>query len=256
MKTIINVLFTVSVMLLSCREPTVTEQFVSTLPLRLKARTDVRPTNYTNKEVTALYSYDSLNRVVRIDRDWIDRNVIYQYQNGRLVTRLTQSTQDGRIFFRDTLAYSPNGQMIRKTAVQNGSSSVYEYRYNNAGQIVEVEQRATGYRYYNLTRYVWQNGNIVFRTEYDLNETKKSDWSYQYDRNANPFRLSPYNPDDPFQFTANNRTVERLDRDYTGLIDLIANPILFAYTYNSDRLPTDVTINYGLIQRFEYEPKR
>ncbi len=58
MRTIICVLFTASIVL-SCKEPILTEQFVSTLPLRLKVRTDIRPDNYINKEITALYSYDS-----------------------------------------------------------------------------------------------------------------------------------------------------------------------------------------------------
>lgn len=146
--------------------------------------------------------------------------------------------------------------MIRKAAVQNGITSVYDYRYNDVGQLIEIEQIMQGNVYYNLTRYVWQDGNIVYRTDYDLNEKKKSEWSYEYDRNGNPFRLVPYNPDDPFQFTANNRKVEHLVRDYTGLIDPIANPVLFTYMYDHNRLPVSAAINYGLVQRFEYEPKQ
>ncbi len=233
---------------------------VSELPYRLKGRTYPAIRRGVRYQATATYHYDSLNRLVRQDSSWTDRTILYRYIGNRVVGRLTVSVANGAVFFRDTLIYTSTGQLLSSQQTANGSTSEYLYRYDKQGQLTEIITQALTYDYYyRRATYSWQNGNITNVTFWNRKGEKQSEWSYQYDNQANPLALLPAspNPDDPFALCRNNVVVSNLDRDYTGLIDLIANPVRITFTYNSTGLPTEKRFNYDdRTEVFTYESKQ
>jgi|GEM_PF-5976173 len=248
-------------LLLSACEPaeTLVRPFVqddpSRLPYRIHTRTYPDYLNGRPVQYTAYYRYQPDGRLSRIDSAWRDRNMLYEYDNGRLVRRLTQLTRNDSLVFRETFEYGPEGRLARRFWTDHSTRIQYDYQYDAAGQLTEVRYRALTYAYEGSTRYSWRNGNIVASVGYDAGGQKQSEWSYEYDQHPNVNGLVRFDPDDPFQFTSNNVILRRLDRDYTGLIDLAVNPLQHKLRYNGDQLVERIETNMGTWLTYTYERK-
>ncbi len=232
---------------------------VSDLPYRIRTRSYPAIKKGIPYQATATYRYDSLNRLTRIDSAWSDRSFLYRYDNNRLVERLTVSVTTNDVFFRETFEYDSSGRLLRSLWTGNGAASENKYGYNKDGMIAEIQTNALTYTYKRLSAYYWQNGNIVAITYWNDKGEKQSEWSYQYDNQPNISALlstSP-NPDDAFSMNRNNIVVSTLERDYTGLIDLIVNPVRYTFTYDVNGLPVRRLVNYNeRPEEFAYERKQ
>lgn len=232
---------------------------VTDLPFRVKSLAYPAYQKGVQYRATATYHYDGQNRLLRIDSLSQDRNVVYTYTNNQLTERLTTSTTDGAVFFRETFVYGPSGQLLSSLWTANGSTTEYRYTYDSAGHLSAKETNALSYKYKHTEQYRWENDNLVAMTDYDEKGQKRSEWSYTYDQQANYQALLPIspNPDDAFAQTRNNRVSTTLNRDYTGLIDLIANPVASQFSYNTNALPSRITTSYSdYYTELVYEDKR
>ena len=208
---------------------------------------------------TATYHYDSLNRLTRIDSAWSDRSYLYKYANNRLAERLTVSVANGAVFFREMFEYDATGRLVRKLFTGNGTTIEYLYDYQPDGLMAGVQITLLSSTYKRSTSYYWENGNITRLTEWNSKGEKDSEWSYQHDNKPNILALlsvSP-NPDDAFSMNRNNTVYTKLERDYSGLIDLAANPNRPTFIYNADGLLVKRLWNYdNRYEEFVYERKQ
>ncbi|MCY7349389.1 MAG: hypothetical protein LH606_01805 [Cytophagaceae bacterium] len=231
---------------------------LSQVPIRIKTirqQTDYGDPNVYNQDITSVYHYDSLGRVVRIERQWNDRDILYQYQGNQLSTRLTRLRRDSSIAFHETFEYDAQGKLTRLNWAGNGSQHVKTFRYNADGRIEEVRLEALNYKYVTVSRYVWKDGNVVAINKFDGAGKPQSEWTFDYDSAINPLALTPADPDEPT--SRNNTTRSTLKRDYTGLIDLAANPVVVKYIYTVNGLPIRKSYNYsGRMETFGYEARR
>lgn len=109
-----------------------------------------------------------------------------------------------------------------------------------------VQTNSRSYTYKRSTSHYWKNGNIVGLAEWNDKGEKQSEWPCQYDNQPNSSALllvSP-SPDDAFSMSRNNVTVTKLDRYYTGLIDIGINPNRPTLIYNADGLLIERLRNY------------
>ncbi len=228
------------------------------VPFRIKTvrqQTDYGDPKFRNQDNTAVYHYDSLGRVLRIERQWDDRDLEYQYQGSQLSTRLTRLRRDSSIVFRETFEYDSQGKLNRLNWSGNGSQYVRTFRYDTQGQIVEIRHEALNYVYVGLSNYRWENGNVVAMNEFDGAGKPQSEWTYGYDSAINPQALSPADPDG--LVNRNNLIRTTLVRDYAGIIDLVANPLTVKHDYTPSGLPLRKYYNYsGRTETFAYEDRR
>ena len=200
-----------------------------------------------------------MNRLTRIDSAWSDRSYLYKYANNRLAERLTISVANGAVFFRETFDCDAVGRLVRKLFTANGTATECLYAYHPDGLMAGVQTNSWSYTYKRSTSYYWKNGNIVGLAEWNDKGEKQSEWSCQYDNQPNSSALllvSP-SPDDAFSMSRNNVTVTKLDRYYTGLIDIGINPNRPTLIYNADGLLIERLRNYdNKYEEFTYERKR
>ncbi len=237
--------------------PEFTGQAASELPLRIRSHSYPAYRKGVQYKATANYQYDAQNRLVRIDSTGYGQSITYQYTNNRLNER--QTYQGGTPYGRTQFFYNNRGQ-LEKTVEQNGASTTETtYQFDESGQLVE---RTTLYpsltNNARISRYTWQNGNMVAMIELDGNGQKRSEWSYTYDQQPNYRALLPVNPDPDQPRTYNNQVSTRLERDYSGLIDLCANPSVIRYSYLPNGLAVRWEINSCSLyyNEIEYEAKR
>ena len=225
------------------------------VPFRIKTirkQVDYGNPNFRGQDFTTVYRYDSVGRVAFIEDAWWNRDLEYQYRGDKLVARLTYERDS--LVFRETFEYDAQGKLTRLNWTGNGSRHVQTFRYNAEGRIEEVRFEALTYTYARVTRYVWKNGNAVAQYEFDGTGKPQSEWTTEYDSAPNPYALSPADPDVPL--SRNNPVRSTLTRDYTGLIDLIANPVVMAYTYTPESLPRQKRYNYSRrTETFTYESR-
>lgn len=257
MKTIHWVLF-LAVVLGACRrsEPVFPAPDESErLPFRIK--TIRQQTFYNNplaydQDFTTAYRYDSLGRVIFIQNVWRNEDREYQYQGDKLATRLTYHF--GTMTLRETFEYDAQGKLTRLTRSDSKPHYVHTFRYNAEGRIGEVREEALNFTYVRVSRYVWKNGNVVAQNIFDGGGKPQWEWTTEYDSAPNPYALSPADPDVPT--SRNNPVRSTLTRDYTGLIDLAANPVVVVHTYTPEGLPQQKRYNYsGRTDTFTYEPR-
>lgn len=225
------------------------------VPFRLKTirkQVDYGNPNFRGQDFTTAYRYDSLGRVTFIEDAWWNRDLEYRYQGDRLAARLTYVRDS--LVFRETFEYDAQGKLLRLDWSGNGSKAVRTFRYNAEGRIEEIRYEALTYTYVQVSRYVWEGGNVVAQNEFDGAGKPQSEWTFEYAPAINPHALTPTDPDVPT--SRNNLVRTTLKRDYTGLIDLVANPIVVAYDYNAEGLPKVGRYNYsGRTETFTYEPR-
>jgi YD repeat-containing protein len=207
-------------------------------------------------KATARYNYDTQNRLLRIDSIWTNRFLVYRYVDNRVSERLTYV--DTTLTFRETFTYDGNGQLAR-TIWEDKHKFRREttYRHDAEGQLIERTSNDQTATY--VTRYRWENGNMVAAVELDGTGKRSSEWSYTYDQQPNYEALLPTDPNPDVPRTRNNRISTLLEKDYTGLIDLCANPSRRRFTYRpADGLPLSwQTDGCGLsFNEFVYEPKQ
>lgn len=226
------------------------------VPFRIKT---IRQQTFYNdpmvydQDFTTAYRYDSLGRVVFIKNVWRNQDREYQYQGDKLVTRLTYSF--GTLTLRETFEYDAQGKLTRLTQSDSKPHYLHTFRYNAEGRIEEVRREALNFTYVRVSRYVWKAGNLVGLNEFDGAGKPQSEWSFEYDSAPNPYALSPADPDVPT--SRNNPVRSTLTRDYTGLIDLAANPVVVAHAYLPEGLPLRKSYNYsGRTETFGYEARR
>lgn len=226
------------------------------VPFRIKT---IRQQEFYNnplaydQDFTTAYRYDSLGRVVFIENVWRNENREYQYQGDKLAKRLTYHR--GTLTLRETFEYDAQGKLTRLVQSDSKPHYVHTFRYNTEGRIDEVRIEALNFSYVRVSRYVWKAGNVVERNEFDGAGKPQSEWAFEYDSALNPHALSPADPDVPT--SRNNVVRSTLTRDYTGLIDPIANPVLVQLTNTPEGLPRQKRYNYsGRTETFEYEARR
>ncbi|XWW46163.1 hypothetical protein JYG30_01530 [Fibrella sp. USSR17] len=237
--------------------PAFTGKAVSDLPLRIKSHSYPAYKMGVQYKARATYTYDAQNRLVRIDSTNYSQRIVYQYTNNRLTERLTY--QDGTPLIRTQFFYNNKGQL--ETTVEQNRSLTTEssYQFDAAGQLLE---RKTIYlslpNEAHISRYTWQNGNMVALVETDGKGQKRAEWSYSYDQQPNYQALLAVNPDPDQPRTYNNRIGGKLERDYTGLIDLCSNPFISRHSYLANGLVVrwETTSCSSYYNEIEYEPKQ
>ena len=255
--------FSICYLLASCSgsqnsvPPAFVGQAASELPVRIKSHSYPAYQKGVQYKATAHYLYDAQNRLIRIDSTGYGQSIGYQYTNNRLSER--QTYLNGTPGLRTQFFYNTSGQ-LEKTVEQTGASTTETtYRFDGYGQLVErktVYQSSTNDA--RISRYTWQNGNMVAMVELDGKGQKRSEWSFAYDQQPNYRALLPVNPDPDLPRTYNNLVSTRLERDYTGLIDLCANPSSISYTYRPDGLTARWEVNGCSLyyNEIEYEAKQ
>lgn len=229
---------------------------LSQVPFRIKS---IRQQTFYNdpmvhdQDFTTAYRYDSLGRVIFIENHWRNQDREYQYQGDKLTVRLTYNS--GTLTLRETFEYDAQGKLMRLTQSDSKPHYVHTFRYNAEGRIEEARVEALNFSYVRVSRYVWEAGNVVAMNEFDGTGKPRSEWRFEHDSAPNPHALSPADPDVPT--SRNNPVRSTLTRDYTGLIDLVANPVVVQHTYTPEGLPRQKRYNYsGRTETFEYEARR
>ena len=239
--------------------PAFTGKAASELPFRIKSHSYPAYRKGIQYRATALYRYDSQNRLIRIDSTGYGQSIAYQYTDNRLTER--QTYLNGKPIRRTRFLYNAKGK-LEKSMEQNDGSPLeitYQYLFDDDGQLIE---QATTYPSSTgngrINRYTWQNGNVVAMVERDEKGYKRSEWSYAYDQQPNYRALLPVDPDPDQLRTYNNKIITRLERDYTGLIDLCRNPHGTRYNYQSNGLTVRWEVNSCSLyyNEIEYEAKQ
>ncbi|MCY7351376.1 MAG: hypothetical protein LH606_12030 [Cytophagaceae bacterium] len=229
---------------------------LSQVPFRIKTirqQASYASVKLPNQDFTSVYRYDSLDRVVRIENYWSNRNLEYQYQGDRLATRLTYDF--GKLAFHETFEHDAQGKLTRLNWTGNGALHVKTFRYNADGRIEEVRLEALNSKYVAVNRYVWKDGNVVAINKFDGAGKPQSEWTFDYDSAINPLALTLADPDEPT--SRNNATRSTLKRDYTGLIDLAVNPVIIKHVLKANGLPLTKSYNYvKRLETFGYEARR
>ncbi|MEZ0540186.1 hypothetical protein [Fibrella arboris] len=237
--------------------PAFTGKAVSDLPIRIKSYSYPAYRQGVQYKATANYTYDAQNRLIRIDSISYGQSIAYRYTDNRLAERLTY--QNGTPLIRTQFFYNATGE-LEKTVEQNGTvATETTYQFDNSGQLTE---RKTVYLSSPndafISRYTWKNGNMVVRVDMNGKGQERSEWSYSYDQQPNYKALLTVNPDPDQPRTYNNQIGGKLERDYTGLIDLCSNPFGSRYSYLPNGLATrwetsSCSLYYNEI---EYEAKQ
>jgi len=160
------------------------------VPFRIKT---IRQQEFYNnplaydQDFTTAYRYDSLGRVIFIQNVWRNEDREYRYQGDQLATRLTYSF--GALTLRETFEYDAQGKLTRLTQSDTKPHYVHTFRYNAEGRIDEVRIEALNFTYVRVSRYVWKNGNVVARHEFDGAGKPQSEWATEYDSAPNPYAL-------------------------------------------------------------------
>jgi len=226
------------------------------VPFRIKTirqQTAYDDPTVRDQDFTTAYRYDSLGRVIFIENHWLNRNLENQYQGNKLAVRLTYSF--GTLTLRETFEYDAQGNLTLLIQADDRPRYAYTFRYTPEGRMREVRVESLTFSYVRVSQYVWKGGNVVARNEFDGAGKPLSEWTTEYDSALNPYALSPADPDVPT--SRNNPLRSTLTRDYTGLIDLIANPVEIAHDYSPEGLPLRKRYNYsGRTETFAYEARR
>lgn len=229
---------------------------LSQVPFRIKTirqQTAYNDPLVRDQDFTTAYRYDSLGRVTFIENHWPNQNLEYQYQGDKLAVRLTYSF--GTLTLRETFEYDAQGNLTRLTQADDRPRYAHTFRYTPEGRMREVRVESLTFSYVRVSRFVWDGDNVVARNEFDGAGKPLSEWTTKYDSAPNPYALSPADPDVPTSL--NNPIHSTLVRDYTGLIDLAANPVVVTHEYSPEGLPLRKRYNYsGRTETFAYEARR
>ncbi|MCB0521924.1 MAG: hypothetical protein H6577_27285 [Lewinellaceae bacterium] len=203
---------------------------------------------------TKLFSYDNEGRLARTYNEKRKEAFSFLYgDNGKLEkkARITyysgiEDTASWEIF-----SYDENGYLVQEINYGKDTtySSTHNYKVDGTGRIVEVKtDYPNGFLRY---KYFWKNGNAVKREDYNGNGLMH-EWLYEYDSKISPFCLTQEYIEAP-EYATQNNVIKTTVKDYTGLLDLIANPMIYNHDYNQDGLPTKISTNFGWTLEYEYE---
>jgi hypothetical protein len=159
-----------------------------------------------------------------------------------LFTNYTSKPEKARI---DSFEYDAQNRLIKIKHLSNNDgkgltfSNINVYIYDAQNKI-EKEISVLNQDTFNTTIYEWENDNVVKTTQFDENKIKLWSFFYKYDNKNNPFLNTPYTYE---RVESRNNVVEFAAQDFSGLLDLIANPGTRKYRYNSSNFPTIETNN-------------
>ena len=159
-----------------------------------------------------------------------------------LFTNHTSKPEKARI---DSLEYDAKNRLVKSkeysTNSGNGlaylSTTIYTY---NAQDKVEKEIWILRNDTLRTTIYEWQGENIISETDFDEKGVKEWTFFYKYDNKNNPFFNTVYTYT---KVQSRNNVIESSAKDFSGRLDLIANPATRKYRYNSSSFPTIETNN-------------
>jgi hypothetical protein len=205
-------------------------------------------TTYFDVESVETFVYNAKNQLDSILGDakspkfyafkYNDKNQLVERQ---LLVNYTKKLEKARV---DSFEYDAKNRLVKiKDYTTNGSnvlafSGTTIFMYNGQDK---VEKELLILRQDTFaTTYEWVNDNISKKTDFDEKGRKLWTFSYQYDNKNNPFLSNRYTYD---EVQSRNNVIESSAVDFSGLLDLIANPIKNKYSYNSSNFPTIKTNN-------------
>jgi hypothetical protein len=180
---------------------------------------------------------------------------VYEYDNlGRVFRNLYIDVASGHLVAADTIFYVGNSSQIDKISKSwNASKSVFEYVYDNYGNIVRTKNLING-KLIGYVNYYWEQGNVerkeVFR--YEPDEFLAYEFFYEYDKKVNYKKNLPLYLSDPLSQTSNNIISEEFN-DYYGDWEGLCNPCTTSYKYNASSLPYHVKASWGSTIEITYE---
>ena len=197
---------------------------------------------------TEIFVYNAKNQIDSIVKE-VDNFLFYAFkynEKNQLVERqmFTNYKNNLRKARVDSLTYDVQNRLINVRQYDSNEkdslvfSNIKVFSYNSQGKI---DEEVTSYVNFQSSRiYEWDNDNVVRITDYDGNKTKLHLFSFKYDDKKNPFLTTVYTYD---EVQSRNNIVESSVIDFSGRLDLIANPITRKYRYNSSNFPTLETNN-------------
>jgi hypothetical protein len=154
----------------------------------------------------------------------------------------------------DSLEYDGQNRLIkvRQFSIDSGTvlpfSATILFIYNAQNKI-EKERHCFAKDTFN-TVYEWQNDNIKNATYFDEKNNKMYIFSYKYDIKNNPIFNTIYTYDG---VQSRNNIIESTAQDFSGRLDLIANPATHKFRYNASGFPTIETNNLNFQRTYCYK---
>jgi len=201
------------------------------------------------------YFYDAQGRLARIENQKRKSTFLFEYDDSnRLVKRTIIYAYDG---VPDTslfqlFTYDEDGHLSKKENTKPDGTYIliYQYKTDDFGRITEEGYLGANNEFTLNYEYIWAGDDMVHQKDYDGDGNLTHEWFNEYDDMLNPFcYVTPW-PDLP---QSRNNLLKSTAKDYTGLLDLLANPLEFSYEYNPDGLPNKESTNWGRERVFEYE---
>jgi YD repeat-containing protein len=213
----------------------------------------------SGREERSFFIYNTQNQLDSIVGDATNlRTYTFKYNaQKQLIERTTfthynQKTEKVSI---DSLVYDAQNRLIKiREFSTNGGvglgflwTRIYSY---NAQDKVEKEIVVYKNDTFRTKIYEWQGDNVVKTTDFNEKGIKEFEATYKYDTKNNPFLTTPNTYD---RVESRNNIIEVVYVDFSGLLDLIANPATSKYCYNSSKFPTVKTTNIGYKYTFCYK---
>lgn len=212
-----------------------------------------RLTSQTNFEGgTAVYQYDAVGRLTRLDRPVTNRNYYtFEYNSdSTLKARLIQRYADSFVHAREEFRYQQKrlvevlefGRATATDSLEVGARRIFTH--DAAGRITEEKRffiRNGTERVSSRFAYVYDARNLIQERYFDSHRPDakvRVEYTYRYDSYRNPASRSPAFPDYPTFYSLNN-VIESSFRDHTGTLDVcFSGPIRYQYRYNEQGYPT------------------
>jgi len=185
----------------------------------------------------------------------------HKYHNDNLIEVATYRADQGKLIFRDSFSYNPNGtiQARYKFSINSGVdiplSQIYEFEYDSKDRV----SKKTSYhvkteQYTSIKKYFWKGANIERVDHFDGAGKLTYEFFYKYDDKANFIIGLPVKISNPIYWSENNVTEFRFN-DYSHNVDWACNPCTAEYIYNLDNYPVSIKYNSGKSIRLYYEQK-
>lgn len=219
----------------------------------------VEYTDEYDKEWTETYTYSSEGRLMSIEDSRLSgRRHEVVYEGSTIKEYLSYGISDGRLLFRDSVLYNPDGTIhaVYKFSINSGEglplSRIYEFEYDDNEKVVKKSNFfVSTQEYTSEERFYWKGDNIE-RSEYYYNDELRHEFFYEYDNAINYKKGMPQHIINPIDWGKHN--VKKTDwKDYSGVLHISCKPCLTDYRYNVDGYPTEIRTNWGTNTKLTYD---
>jgi len=237
------------------------DAYLLPLPPGEKPSLDVRLSSITtppyglNTQDIEEYYYDAKGRLARIENENRKRTYLFEYDDSSRLQKRTiiyayHGVPDTNLV--QLFTYDGDGHLSKKEDLKPDGTVVriYQYDTDDFGRITEQQLLGANGELTFRYEYIWEGDDMVHQKDYAGYDDLMHEWFNEYDDRLNPFcYVMPY-PELPQSL---HNLVKSTAKDYTGMLDLIANPATYAYEYRPDGLPKKENSNWGRQRVFEYE---